>query len=150
MQQFVKEGHLRWDSLGEFLALAVSIEDIAEKTNNAKAQVIAKALNKANSNYLKNDKSPSRKVNEIDNRGTHFYLAKYWAEALAEQDEDEDLKVIFSELAKHLKANEAKINEELLNAQGKPVNIEGYYFPDEKLVTKQMRPSKTLNDLIDV
>mgnify|MGYP000081728505 CR=1 FL=1 len=150
VQQFVKEGHLRWDSLGEFLALAVSIEDIAEKTNNAKAQVIAKALNKANSTYLKNDKSPSRKVNEIDNRGTHFYLAKYWAEALAEQDEDEDLKVIFSELAKHLKANEAKINEELLNAQGKPVNIEGYYFPDEKLVTKQMRPSKTLNDLIDV
>ncbi|QSS96862.1 NADP-dependent isocitrate dehydrogenase [Psychroflexus sp. ALD_RP9] len=149
VQQFVKEGHLRWDSLGEFLALAVSIEDIAEKTNNTKAKVLAKALNKANSTYLKNDKSPSRKVNEIDNRGTHFYLAKYWAEALAEQDEDEDLKAIFSELAKHLKANEAKINEELLNAQGKPVNIEGYYFPDEKLVTKQMRPSQTLNDLID-
>lgn len=149
VQQFNKEGHLRWDSLGEFLALAVSIEDIAEKTNNAKAKVLAKTLHQANSLYLKNDKSPSRRVNEIDNRGTHFYVAMYWADALAEQNEDVELKAIFSELGKHLKANEAKINQELLDAQGKPVDVDGYYFPNEELVSRQMRPSKTLNNLID-
>lgn len=149
VQQFNKEGHLRWDSLGEFLALAVSIEDIAEKTNNAKAKVLAKTLHQANSLYLKNDKSPSRRVNEIDNRGTHFYVAMYWADALAEQNEDAELKAIFSELGKHLKANEAKINQELLNAQGKPVDVDGYYFPNEELVSRQMRPSTTLNNLID-
>lgn len=149
VQQFVEEGHLRWDSLGEFLALAVSIEDIAEKTNNEKAKIIAKTLNTANSHYLKNDKSPSRKVNEIDNRGTHFYLALYWAKALAEQNEDSSLKAEFEKVAKYLEDHEDKINEELLKAQGYPQNIDGYYFPDETLVTKSMRPSATLNTIID-
>lgn len=150
VQQFLKEGHLRWDSLGEFLALAVSIEDIAEKTNNEKAKVIAKTLNKANSQYLKNDKSPSRKVNEIDNRGTHFYLALYWAKALAEQSEDADLKSEFEKVANFLEENESKINDELLKAQGHKNDINGYYFPDEDLVAKQMRPSSTLNSIIDI
>ncbi len=124
VQQFVKEGHLRWDSLGEFLALAVSIEDIADKTNNEKAKVIAKTLNAANSQYLKNDKSPSRKVNEIDNRGTHFYLALYWAKALAEQNEDSSLKSEFEKVAKYLEENDSKINDELLKAQGDAQDIE--------------------------
>ena len=149
VQQFVEEGHLRWDSLGEFLALAVSIEDIANKTNNGKAKIIAKTLNTANSHYLKNDKSPSRKVNEIDNRGTHFYLALYWAKALAEQNEDTSLKTEFEKVAKYLEDHEDKINEELLKAQGNPQHIGGYYFPDETLVTKSMRPSATLNTIID-
>ncbi|MBZ9788041.1 NADP-dependent isocitrate dehydrogenase [Psychroflexus sp. CAK57W] len=149
VQQFVKEGHLRWDSLGEFLALAVSIEDIADKTNNERAKVIAKTLNKANSQYLKNDKSPSRKVNEIDNRGTHFYLALYWAKALAEQNEDSVLKSEFEKVANYLEENEGKINEELLKAQGNPQDIKGYFFPDEDIVTQRMRPSATLNSIID-
>ncbi|WP_127845014.1 NADP-dependent isocitrate dehydrogenase [Psychroflexus aestuariivivens] len=149
VQQFINEGHLRWDSLGEFLALAVSIEDIAEKTNNAKAKIIAKTLNAANSKYLKNDKSPSRKVNEIDNRGTHFYLALYWAKAIAAQNENSDLQSEFERVAKYLEDNEEKINEELLKAQGHENNINGYYFPDEDLVTKEMRPSETLNKIID-
>jgi isocitrate dehydrogenase len=149
VQQFVKEGHLRWDSLGEFLALAVSIEDIADKTNNEKAKVIAKTLNAANSQYLKNDKSPSRKVNEIDNRGTHFYLALYWAKALAEQNEDSSLKSEFEKVAKYLEENESKINDELLKAQGDAQDIEGYFFPDEAIVTQKMRPSPTLNSIVD-
>ncbi|SDG74582.1 NADP-dependent isocitrate dehydrogenase [Psychroflexus sediminis] len=149
VQQFVKEGHLRWDSLGEFLALAVSIEDIADKTSNNKAKVVAKALNLANSHYLKNDKSPSRKVNEIDNRGSHFYLALYWAKALASQNEDSVLKAEFEKVAKYLKENEDKINEELLEAQGEPQDIDGYFFPDEDKVTQRMRPSATLNSIID-
>lgn len=149
VQQFVKEGHLRWDSLGEFLALAVSIEDIADKTKNEKAKIIAKTLNSANSQYLKNDKSPSRKVNEIDNRGTHFYLALYWAKALAEQNENSDLKSEFEKVAKYLMENEDKINEELLKAQGESQDINGYFFPDEDIVTKKMRPSSTLNSIVD-
>jgi isocitrate dehydrogenase len=149
VQQFVKEGHLRWDSLGEFLALAVSIEDIADKTNNEKAKVIAKTLNAANSQYLKNDKSPSRKVNEIDNRGTHFYLALYWAKALAEQNEDSSLKSEFEKVAKYLEENDSKINDELLKAQGDAQDIEGYFFPDEAIVTQKMRPSPTLNSIVD-
>jgi isocitrate dehydrogenase len=149
VQQFVKEGHLRWDSLGEFLALAVSIEDIADKTNNEKAKVIAKTLNEANSQYLKNDKSPSRKVNEIDNRGTHFYLALYWAKALAAQNEDRSLKAEFEKVYNYLEEHQAKIDEELLKAQGSPQEIDGYFFPDEALVTEKMRPSTTLNSIID-
>lgn len=149
VQQFLKEGHLRWDSLGEFLALAVSIEDIADKNKNEKAKVIAKALNEANSSYLQNDKSPSRKVNEIDNRGTHFYLAMYWAQALANQSEDVELKEKFSSLAKALQESEAQITKELLDAQGQAVDIDGYFLPNEKLVTQQMRPSETLNEFID-
>ncbi len=149
VQQFLKEGHLRWDSLGEFLALAVSLEDIAEKDDNRKAGIIAEALNKANSKYLSNNNSPSRKVNEIDNRGTHFYLALYWAEALAEQNEDESLKAQFSEVAHKLTENKSIILDELLQAQGSNEDINGYYFPDEDLVTARMRPSKTLNSIID-
>ncbi|MGM0635413.1 MAG: NADP-dependent isocitrate dehydrogenase [Bacteroidota bacterium] len=149
VQQFINEGHLRWDSLGEFLAIAVSIEDMAEKSNNEKALIISKALNKANSAYLKNDNSPSRKVNEIDNRGTHFYLALYWAKALAEQTEDKELQEEFKTVAKRLDSAKAQIMQELNAAQGKQIDIDGYYLPNEDLVSKQMRPSQTLNDIID-
>ena len=149
VQQFISEGHLRWDSLGEFLALAVSIEDLAEKTGNDKAKVIAKALHPANSTFLENDKSPSRKVNERDNRGSHFYLALYWAEALASQEEDNELKAAFTPVAKALRDAEQQINEELLAAQGKPVDIGGYYLPDSAKLEGAMRPSKTLNDIIE-
>ncbi len=149
VQQFVAEGHLRWDSLGEFLALAVSMEDLASKTKNAKAKVLAAALNTANGEFLANDKSPSRKVNEIDNRGSHFYLAMYWAKALANQDEDNELKTMFAPIAKAFESNEAIILEELLAAQGNPVDIGGYFKPDEQKLEKAMRPSKTLNDILE-
>jgi len=149
VQQFLEEGHLRWDSLGEFLALAVSIEDIADKDDNKKAAVIAKALNKANSKYLSENNSPSRKVNEIDNRGTHFYLAMYWAEALSNQDEDAEMKTYFTEIANQLSEHKNQILQDLLDAQGQKMDINGYYFPDEDLVTEKMRPSKTLNSIID-
>lgn len=149
VQQFLKEGHLRWDSLGEFLALAVSLEDIAEKTNNKKASIIAEGLNYANSQYLKQDKSPSRKVNEPDNRSTHFYIAKFWAEALAKQDKDEALRLKFETIYRRLNESEAEILQEFIDAQGQPVDIKGYYKPDEKLVEDQMRISKTLNGIID-
>lgn len=148
VQQFVSEGHLRWDSLGEFLALAVSIEDIAEKTDNDKARAVAAALNEANAQYLANNKSPSRRVNEHDNRGSHFYIALYWAQALANSD-DTDLANLFSAAATALSDNEAKINEELLAAQGSPVKIGGYYQPDDKLASMAMRPSRTLNAIVD-
>ena len=149
VQQFLEEGHLRWDSLGEFLALAVSIEDIADKDDNKKAAVIAKALNKANSKYLSENNSPSRKVNDIDNRGTHFYLAMYWAEALSNQDEDAEMKTYFTEIANQLSEHKNQILQDLLDAQGQKMDINGYYFPDEDLVTEKMRPSKTLNSIID-
>lgn len=149
VQQFLKEGHLRWDSLGEYCALVPSLELAAEKTGNLKAKILAEALDKAVGKYLENQKTPSRKVNEIDNRGSSFYLAMYWAEELAEQDKDEELKNRFAKVAKELKQNEEKINEELLAAQGRPVDIGGYYFPDDKLAEKQMRPSETFNKIID-
>lgn len=149
VQQFLKEGHLRWDSLGEYCALVPSMELAADKTGNAKAKIIAEALDTAVGRYLENEKTPSRKVNEIDNRGSSFYLAMYWAEALAEQDKDEDMKKRFAEIAAKLKENEEKINEELLAAQGEPVDIGGYFYPDPKLVEKEMRPSTTLNSIID-
>jgi isocitrate dehydrogenase len=149
VQQFEKENHLRWDSLGEFLALAVSLEDLAEKTQNNKANVLAKALDTANEAYLNNNKSPSRKVNELDNRGSHFYLAMYWARALANQSEDESLKEVFSPIAEGLESNEAKIVEELNLAQGTAMNIGGYYHPNDELASKAMRPSSTLNGFID-
>jgi isocitrate dehydrogenase len=145
VQQFVEENYLRWDSLGEFLALAVSLEDLAYKTNNSKARVLAEALNQANSKFLENDKSPARKVGQIDNRGSHFYLALYWAQAMAEQNQDQELQSIFSSFAKDLTENEAKIAGELIAAQGKPVDIGGYFHPDADKVEKAMRPSKTLN-----
>lgn len=149
VQQFVEEGHLRWDSLGEFLALAVSLEHLGEKYGNQKALVLSEALDKATEEFLEKDKSPSRKVNEIDNRGSHFYLALYWAEALAEQDKDAELKEYFSGIAKDLKANEEKILQELIDAQGSPVNIGGYYKPEEELTSRAMRPSETLNSILD-
>lgn len=145
VEQFVEENYLRWDSLGEFLALAVSLEDLAYKTKNEKAEVLAEALNKANAEFLEKDKSPARKVGGIDNRGSHFYLAMYWAQALAEQSKNQELKEKFSKLAKELTDNEHKIVDEQIAAQGKPVDIGGYYHPDEEKTSKAMRPSETLN-----
>ncbi|MBW2961480.1 NADP-dependent isocitrate dehydrogenase [Mesonia aestuariivivens] len=149
VQQFVEEGHLRWDSLGEFLALAVSLEHLGKKYDNAKALVLAETLDEATDKFLDNKKSPSRKVNELDNRGSHFYLAMYWAEALAHQDKNEELKTEFSEIASAMKENEDKIITELNAAQGNPVDINGYYYPDTKLVYKEMRASETLNSIIN-
>jgi isocitrate dehydrogenase len=145
VQQFLKENHLRWDSLGEFLALGVSLEHLANVFKNEKAQILADTLDAANAKFLEENKSPTRKVGGLDNRGSHFYLALYWAEALAAQDKDTELKVRFAPLAKALAENEAKIVAELIAVQGKPVNVGGYYRPDETLVAKAMRPSKTFN-----
>jgi isocitrate dehydrogenase len=148
VQQFVEEGHLRWDSLGEFLAIGVSLEDIAEKKDNNKASVLADCLNHGIGKFLDENKSPSRKVNELDNRGSHFYLALFWAEALAEQENDSELQAIFSPLAQKLRANEEKIINELNEAQGSPVDLGGYYFPDENKASSAMRPSETLNQVL--
>lgn len=148
VQQFEKENHLRWDSLGEFLALAVSIEDYANKTQNAKAQVIAKALDSANSQYLISNKSPSRKVNQLDNRGSHFYLGMYWAQALALQSEDAELQAKFAPVAEQLSSQEEKIVAELNEVQGAAVDMGGYYHPDDAKVAKAMRPSETLNAIL--
>ena len=148
VEQFTEEGHLRWDSLGEFLALAVSLEHLGEQYDNKKALVLAETLDEATDKFLETGKSPSRKVNELDNRGSHFYLALYWAQALAAQDKDQELKKEFSEIAEKLEKNEDNILEELISAQGAPVNIGGYYFPNEDLTSKAMRPSKTLNDIL--
>jgi isocitrate dehydrogenase len=149
VQQFIEEGHLRWDSLGEFMALAVSLEHLAERYDNPKAQVIADALDKATIKLLDNRKSPSRKVNELDNRGSHFYLALYWAKELAAQNDDLELKNEFQELAKELENNELKIVDELNNAQGDPVEIDGYYFPNLEKVADAMRPSHILNKILE-
>ncbi len=149
VQQFVQEGYLRWDSLGEFLALAVSLEHLANTFKNEKAQLLADTLDQANSKFLENNRNPARKVGQIDNRGSHFYLAMYWAEALAEQTKDKDLQARFVKVAKQLVENEAKINGELIGAQGKPVDMGGYYHPDKKKVEKAMRPSTTLNAIVD-
>jgi len=148
VQQFVEEAHLRWDSLGEFLALAVSFEDIGIKNGNEKAVVLAKTLDQATGTLLENSKSPSRKVGELDNRGSHFYLALYWAQALAAQDENQALKDDFTSVAKELQDNEEKILAELMEVQGHPVELGGYYHTDPALMTKAMRPSKTLNKII--
>ena len=149
VQQFVTEGHLRWDSLGEYCALVPSLELVAEHTGNAKAKVLATALDAAITPYLENDRLPSRKVNEIDNRGATFYLTLYWAQALAAQDEDVELKARFAPVARALEENEAKIAEELLAAQGQPVDLGGYYLPDDERAAKAMRPSPTFNAIID-
>ncbi len=149
VQQFLEEGHLRWDSLGEFLALAVSIEDLARKSGNEKARVLAEALDRANAKFLDSNKSPSRIVHELDNRGSHFYLALYWAEALAAQDDDADLRTLFEPVATQLAQNERKIVDELNTVQGKPGDIGGYYHPDPELVAAAMRPSATLNGILD-
>jgi isocitrate dehydrogenase len=150
VQQFMQENYLRWDSLGEFLALAVSIEDFGTRSGNQKAGVLATALDRANGLILENDKSPQRKVGEIDNRGSHFYLAMYWARALADQANDRELQATFGPIARELEQNEKKIVAELIGVQGKPVaTIGGYYHPDPALAEKAMRPSATLNQVLD-
>ncbi len=149
VQQFVSEGHLRWDSLGEFLALAVSIEDVADRTGSDQARLIAQALNDANGRYLEENRAPSRKVNELDNRGSHYFLARYWAEAVAANEDDAELAARFKAPSQALIGDAEKILAELLAAQGKPVDIGGYYRPDDELTTAAMRPSPTLNAIID-
>ena len=149
VQQFVSEGHLRWDSLGEFLALAVSIEDVADRTGSDQARLIAQALNDANGRYLEENRAPSRKVNELDNRGSHYFLARYWAEAVAANENDAELAARFKAPSQALIGDAEKILAELLAAQGKPVDIGGYYRPDDELTTAAMRPSPTLNAIID-
>ncbi|MDH5601958.1 MAG: NADP-dependent isocitrate dehydrogenase [Gammaproteobacteria bacterium] len=149
VEQVLTENHLRWDSLGEFLALAVSIEDMAQKTGSDKAKVMAAALNKANSLFLNNNKSPSRKAGELDTRGSHFYLAMYWAQALAQQNNNDELKAMFTHVAEQLISNEARIVEELNAVQGKDVDLGGYYRPDRERVVKVMRASNTFNQVID-
>ncbi len=148
VQQFVEEGHLRWDSLGEFLALACSLEHMSIADNNSKAKVLADTLDLATTTFLENDKSPSRKVGEIDNRGSHFYLAMYWAQELAKQNDDADLKAQFTSIANELSSNEEKIITELNSAQGHHIEIGGYYFPKDELASKAMRPSSTLNQIL--
>jgi len=149
VQQFLEEDYLRWDSLGEFLALAASFEHLGNRYGNAKAGVLAKALDQANGKILDNNKSPARKVGELDNRGSHFYLAMYWAQALAGQSDDAELKATFAPVAKALTENEEKIIGELNGAQGKAVDIHGYYHPDIALLSKAMRPSATFNAAVD-
>lgn len=149
VEQFIEENHLRWDSLGEFLALAVSFEHLAVTTNNKRAQILADTLDEATSKFLINDKSPSRNAGELDNRGSHFYLALYWAEALANQTKDTELAAQFSSVAKELAHNEKAIVDELNAVQGKAINVGGYYFPNEQLVTLAMRPSAIFNKITD-
>jgi isocitrate dehydrogenase len=148
VEQFLEEGHLRWDSLGEFMALAVSLEFYGTKNKNQKALVLAEALDDATENFLNNDRSPSRKVGELDSRGSHFYLALYWAQALASQDKDTSLKELFTTIAGKLENETARIVKELKDAQGTPQKIGGYYKPDASLIAAAMRPSKTFNAIL--
>jgi isocitrate dehydrogenase len=148
VQQFVEEGFLRWDSLGEFMALAASLEHLADVYKNSGARVLAKALDEATGKFLDTNKSPARKVGGLDNRGSHFYLALYWAQALAAQTEDKNLQAKFAGVAKAMADNEAKIVEELGAAQGKPVDIGGYYRPNPEKTSKAMRPSATFNNAL--
>jgi len=150
VQQFLEENHLRWDSLGEFLALGASLDDMSHKYNNPRARVLAAALDKANEQYLEQNKAPSRRVGEPDNRASHFYVAMYWAQALAAQDDDADLKAMFAPIAKALSENEQKIIGEFLAAQGSPIDIGGYYHPNLELASKAMRPSATFNSIMGV
>lgn len=149
VQQFVEEGHLRWDSLGEFLALMVSLEFMGNKFNDNRLLVLSKSLDKAVETYLENEKSPSRKVGELDNRGSHFYLALYWAAALAEQNDDQELKEQFTEISNQLFNSESTIVKEIMSSEGKSTDIGGYYLPDDLMAEKAMRPSNTLNKIID-
>jgi isocitrate dehydrogenase len=149
VEQFLKESHLRWDSLGEFCALVASFEHLGRIFNDEKAGLLAKTLDKAVGMHLENEKSPSRKVKELDTRGSHFYLALYWAKALAEQNQDEKLKAKFQTVAKNLEENEKTIIEEMKSVQGEPADIDGYYRPDRQKTEKAMRPSKTFNSIID-
>jgi isocitrate dehydrogenase len=148
VQQFLRENHLRWDSLGEFLALVPSLELMAEKTGNPRAKLLADALDRATGRVLEENRSPSRKAGEIDNRGSHFYIALYWARELAEQSDDTELAERFAPLAERLAAGEAVIVEELCSGQGSPVDIGGYYRPDVERVTAAMRPSATFNEAL--
>ena len=149
VQQFVEEGYLRWDSLGEFLALQVSLEHLAQKTDNARAAVLAATLDTANERFLDTNKSPARKVGELDNRGSHFWLARYWAEALAAQTDDAALNAHFKPIAAALVEKSDTIEAELIAAQGKPQDIGGYYHPDDRKATAAMRPSRTLNSILE-
>jgi isocitrate dehydrogenase len=149
VQQLLEENHLRWDSLGEFLALAVSLEHFGEVNNNAKAKILGETLDDATDKLLENQKGPSRKSGELDNRGSHFYLAMYWAQELANQTKDASLKAEFTPIAKQLSDNESKIVSEFNDVQGKPVNIGGYYEPNEALINQVMRPSKTFNAILE-
>ena len=146
--QLVEENHLRWDSLGEFLALAVSLEDLAHKHDNDKVRILASTLDAATGKLLDNGKSPSRRTGELDNRGSHFYLALYWAQALAAQEGDAELRACFEPLAKSLAEKEEKIVEELNSVQGKSVDIGGYFMPDVQMTKAVMRPSETLNAVL--
>ena len=148
VQQFQKENHLRWDSLGEFLALAVSFAHVADKEGQDRAKIMGEALDEATTEYLLENKSPSRKAGELDNRGSHYYLARYWAEKLAASDHAA-LKKVFGPVAEELAAAEAKINAELIAVQGEPMDIGGYFFPDEAKAKAAMRPSATLNGIVD-
>ncbi len=149
VEQFVKEGHLRWDSLGEFLAFMSSLEFLGNKYDNQKALVLSKTLDKSIGDYLENQKNPGRKVGQLDNRGSHFYMALYWANALAQQNDDASLKSMFSAVADDMNKNEDKIVAEIADSEGKPVDMGGYYLPDDSMTEKAMRPSKTLNTIID-
>ena len=148
VQQLVEEGHLRWDSLGEFLAIAVSLEFLGDKYNNKSALLLSETLDDATGKLLENNQGPSRKVNELDNRGSHYYLALYWAEALSNQDKDLSFKNLFTPVYKKLMENKAVILDELLAAQGHHIDIGGYYMPNEQIVVEQMRPSKTFNNIL--
>ncbi|MGH9047633.1 MAG: NADP-dependent isocitrate dehydrogenase, partial [Acidimicrobiales bacterium] len=150
VQQLLKDNYLRWDSLGEFLALAVSIEHLAQTTGNARAQILAETLDRATGTLLNEDKSPSRRLGGIDNRGSHFYLALYWAQELAEQEQDAELAEAFAGLAKTLSDREPVIVDELVAAQGSPIDIGGYYRPDEALAAAVMRPSKSFNEALAI
>jgi isocitrate dehydrogenase len=149
VQQFVAENHLRWDSLGEFLALAVSLEHYGNMYNNSKALILAETLDDASEKLLENKKSPSRKVGELDNRGSHFYLAMYWAEELVRQNKDADLRSKFQYIAKELRSHENNIIEDLNKIQGTPVDLGGYYRPDEALIARAMRPNDEFNTILD-
>ena len=149
VQQFLEEGHLRWDSLGEFCALVASFEHVAEVFKNDRAKLLSETLDQAIGQHMERDRAPSRRVNELDTRGSHFYLALYWAQALAEQTKDPELQARFKPVADQMGANEEKIIEELNDAQGQPVDIGGYYHPNHEMAAKAMRPSVTLNAIVD-
>ena len=149
VQQFLEQGHLRWDSLGEFCALVASFEHLAEVFKNDKAKLLAETLDQAIGKHLEDRRAPSRRVNELDTRGSHFYLALYWAEMLAKQTQDPELQARWTKVAQQLAANEGKIVQDLSEAQGQPVDVGGYYHPNDELATKAMRPSATLNAIVD-
>jgi isocitrate dehydrogenase len=149
VQQLLQENHLRWDSLGEFLATAVSLEELGEKQNNERARLLGLTLDKATERLLENNQSPSRNTGELDNRGSHFHLARYWAEELANQDDDKDLKDFFAKLSKQLEDNKDKILEEMSVIQGNPADIGGYYHPPAEKVCKIMQPSETFNRILE-